>query len=163
MTVTTDTRIQPGSCFAYGAAAWAAIFAVLHVVWAAGWHVGLEADVARRAFAQPLFLAYDITVAVICVVAAVIALALVRPWGGQLPRWLVGLLAIGGTGLLLLRSAGSVIQVLYQVATGTFVARPMHFWEIWFYIGAFLFGMSTWKFWAARATPTLLSRSSVDH
>ena len=135
---------------AYSAALWALIFAVLHIMWAAGWYVGLQPEEARRAFARPWFLAYDLVVAGMCLLAAPVALTLVRPWGRRLPRWLVGLLAWGGSGLLILRAGGSAIQVLYKVATRTFVVRPMDLWEVWFYVGALLFGLSTWRFWTAQ-------------
>ena len=36
---------------AYGAAIWALIFAVFHIVWAAGWYPLLNAEQARIAFA----------------------------------------------------------------------------------------------------------------
>ena len=146
----TDTDHVSGSWVAYGAALWALIFAVLHIVWAADWYVGLRAEDARKAFDRPWFLAYDLVVAGIRVLAVPVALALVRPWGRRLPRWLVGSLAWGGTGLLVLRGGGSVVQVLYMVAKGTFVARPMDLWEVWFYVGAVLFGLSTWRFWTAQ-------------
>ena len=38
------------SLAAYAAALWALVFAVLHLVWAAGWYVGLEPEQAREAF-----------------------------------------------------------------------------------------------------------------
>jgi hypothetical protein len=78
-----------GSWLAYGAGLWALIFAVLHIVWAAGWHVGLRAEQARKAFDQPWFVAYDLVVAAIGMLAVPVALALVRPWGRRLPRRLV--------------------------------------------------------------------------
>jgi hypothetical protein len=37
----------------YGAAIWASIFAVFHIVWAAGWYPLLNAEQARVAFAVP--------------------------------------------------------------------------------------------------------------
>lgn len=138
------------SWLAYGAALWALIFAVLHIVWAEGWYIGLRAEEARKAFDQPWFVAYDLVVAGMCALGVPVALALVRPWGQRLPRWLVGLLAWGGTGILVLRGGGSVIQVLYRVVKGTFVVRPMDLWEVWFWVGAVLFGLSTWRFWTAQ-------------
>lgn len=135
------------SWLAYAAASWALIFSLLHGVWATGWYIGLEREFARKAFARPWFLAYDLAVAVMCLVAACVALALVRPWGRQVPRWALGVLAWGGTGLLMWRALAGSVQLLYQVATGSFVARPMLLWEVWFCVGAILFGLSTWRFW----------------
>ncbi len=147
----TDADRRDSSWLAYGAALWSLTFACLHIVWAAGSFIGLEAEFARKAFAQHWFLAYDLAVAGTCLFGVAIALALVRPWGRRLPRWAVGGLAWAGTGLLTLRAASSLAQVLYLVVQGSFVVRPMHFWEIWFYVGAILFGSSTWRFWTARS------------
>ena len=38
---------------AYSAAIWAAIFAIFHIVWAAGWYPLLDAEQGRIAFATP--------------------------------------------------------------------------------------------------------------
>ncbi len=130
----------------YGAALWALIFAAFHIVWATGWYIGLEAGPASTAFAKRWFLVYDLVVAGMCAFAVPVALALTMPWGRRLPRWLVGLFAWVGVGLLVLRAGGSLIQLLYMVATGTFVPRPRDLWEVWFYIGAVLFGLSAWRF-----------------
>ncbi len=143
-----------GSWVGYGTALWALIFAVLHVVWALGWYVGLDPEESRKAFARPWFFAYDLVVAGMCAVAVPVALALVRPWGRRLPRFLIGALAWGGTGLLVLRAGVSMVQLLYMVATGAFVPRPRDLWEVWFYVGAVLFGMSTWKFWRIQIRET---------
>lgn len=125
------------------------IFAAFHLVWATGWYIGLEAEPARTAFAKRWFLVYDLVVAGMCAFAVPVALALTLPWGRRLPRWLVGLFAWVGVGLLVLRASGSLIQLLYMVATGTFVPRPRDLWEVWFYLGAVLFGISAWRFWRA--------------
>jgi hypothetical protein len=127
----------------------------MHIVWAAGWHVGLRAEDAQKAFAQPWFIAYDVLVAGICALAVPVALALVQPWGRRVPRGLVGFFAWGGTALLVLRGGASIIQALHNVFNGRFVAGPMHLWEVWFYVGAVLFAVSTWRFWSERGTAQL--------
>lgn len=147
MTTTTVTSAGfKGSWAGYGAALWALIFAALHVVWAAGWYVGLPEEEARKAFQQTWFLVFDLVVAGMCALAILVALALVQPWGRRLPRWLLSLLAWGGTGLLVLRGGGGVIQTVYLVVTGRYVADPMHLYEVWFCLGAILFGLSAWRF-----------------
>lgn len=139
-----------GTWLTYCAALWALIFAGLHIFWAAGRYIGLPTEQARKTFGQPWFVAYDLVVATVCMLAVPVALALVRPLGRRVPRWLIGLLAWGGTALLVLRSVGSVIQVLYQIVKGTFVPHLILLWEVWFYVGAVLFGLSTWRFWTAQ-------------
>jgi hypothetical protein len=143
----------------YCAASWALSFAVLHIVWAAGWHIGLQAEQARKAFEQHWFLAYDLVVAILCLIAVPVALALVQPWGHRLPRWALGLLAWGGTAFLALRSGTSIMQIVYKIAKGTFAAQPLHLWELWFCIGAVLFGLSTWNWTHQHSTYPVRSTS----
>ncbi len=139
-----------GPWVGYAAALWALIFAAFHVVWATGWYVGLDAEQARIAFATPWKWAFDVVVAGMCAFAVPVALALTMPWGRRLPRRLVGLFAWGGTGLLLFRSVGSVVQTVYLIATRQFVVEPRGLWELWFYLGAILFSLGTWRFWRQR-------------
>jgi len=137
---------------AYAAAVWALIFALFHVIWATGWYVGLETEPARKAFAKTPFLVYDLVVAGMCAFAVPVALALAMPWGHRFPRRLVGLFAWGGTGLLVLRSVASVVQTLYLIASGQFVVEGRGSWELWFYLGATLFSLATWRFWRHRVS-----------
>ena len=130
----------------YAAAIWALLFAVLHVVWAAGWYIGLDHETARRAFDQTWKLVYDIVVAGMCGLAVLVALALVGTWGRQVPRRLVRVLAWSGTGLLVLRGGGGVMEGMFLAAVGKFVWEPMMLWEIWFCVGAALFLHPTWRF-----------------
>jgi hypothetical protein len=150
----TCARHSAHSWAGYAAALWALIFAALHLAWAAGWYVGLEPEQARKAFDKTWFMVYDLVVAGLCALAVPVALALAQPWGRRLPRWLVGLFAWGGTVLLVLRGGGSIVQTVYLVATGRFVAEWMHLWELWFYLGAALFGLSTWRFWRPHPIPS---------
>ena len=144
-----------GPWVAYAAASWAFVFALFHAACATGWHIGFDREFARRAFAKTWFLAYDLAVMVMCLVAVGVALAPVRPWGRRVPRGALGVLAWGGTALLMWRATGSIVQLVYQIVSGSFVARAMLVWEAWFYVGAILFGVSTWRFW------TVPRRSSV--
>ena len=138
---------MPGSWASYGAALWALSFSVIHVLWATGWYVGLNEEAARKAFQQRWFLVYDLVAAVSCALGVAVALALVQPWGRRLPRWLVGILAWSGTGLLVLRGGAGMAQSVYVAATEKNVWAVFEFWEIWFCVGAVLFGLATWKFW----------------
>jgi hypothetical protein len=147
----TWTEHSHKSWSGYAAALWALIFAVLHLVWAAGWYIGLNPERAREAFDKTWFMTYDLVVAGMCLLAVPVALSLVQTWGRRLPRWLIGLFAWGATSLLVLRSAGSIIQTVYLVATERFAPEPQQMWELWFVIGALLFLVSTWRFWRASA------------
>jgi hypothetical protein len=137
-----------GSWPAHAAALWALVFAIFHVMWAAGWYVGLDPEWARIAFAKKPFLIYDLVIAGIGFFAVPVALALASSWGRRLPRRLVGLFAWGGTGLLVLGAVVSVVKTLYSVANGQFVVEPRSLLvNLWFYLGAVLFGLATWRFW----------------
>lgn len=131
---------------AYAAACWALIFAVFHIVWAAGWYVGLDPAAAAAAFAVPWKLAYDLVVAAMCLVAVPVALALAMPWGRRVPRRLLGALAWTGTSLLVLRAVASLIQAAYLFFRGRFSFHDMGVWEPWFYLGAVLFGTNLWRY-----------------
>jgi hypothetical protein len=136
---------------AYAAALWSLIFAVFHVIWAAGWYIGLDPEAARKAFAKTPFLVYDLVVAGICVFAVPVALALTMSWGRRLPRRPVGFFAGIGTGLLVLRSVASVVQGAYLIATRQLPIETQGLWELWFYLGAILFSLATWGFWRRSA------------
>ena len=137
----------------YAAASWALIFAVLHVVWATGWHIGLDEELSRKAFQQRWFLIYDLVIAGLCAVAVWVALALVQPWGKRLPRLLVGGLAWCGSAVLVLRGGAGAAQTAYVAATGRSIFTVYRLWEVWFCLGALLFGLSTWRFWHTSRGP----------
>lgn len=134
-----------GSWAAYAAAFWAAVFATFHIIWAAGWYLLLDAEQARVAFAVPWKWAYDVVVAAMCVIAVPVALAPVSAWGRHMPRRATYTLAVIGSALLVLRSVASLIQTGYLVAVGRFHLADMGIWEPWFYLGAVLFTLSTWR------------------
>lgn len=136
-----------GSWVGYGAALWALIFAVLHVVWAMGWYVGLTQESAQQAFQKRWTLVYDLVVAGVCALAVAVALALVQPWGRRLPRQLIGVLAWGGTAVLVLRGGAGILQAAYLAATGKHALTAMVLWDVWFCLGAVLLGVATWRFW----------------
>ena len=98
-----DSRLRIGPWGAYAAALWASVFAIFHIIWAAGWYPLLDVEQARIAFATPWKWAYDVVVAAMCVSAVPVALAPVMSWGQHAPRRLIYRLAWIGTALLLLR------------------------------------------------------------
>lgn len=127
------------------AACWALIFAAFHIVWAAGWYIGLDQAQAEAAFAVPWKLAYDLVVAGACIVGAGVALALAMPWGQRVPRRLLAALAWSGTGLLAVRAFASLVQAAYFLFTGRLSVRTLGIWEPWFYLGATLFATTLWQ------------------
>jgi 8-oxo-dGTP diphosphatase len=133
-----------GRWVAYAAALWASVFAVFHVIWAAGWYPLLNAEGARIAFATPWKWWFDVVVAVMCVIAVPVVLAPVMSWGQHVPRRLIYTLAWVGSTLLVLRAGASLVQVAYLAATGRFRITGLGIWEPWFYLGAILFSLSTW-------------------
>jgi hypothetical protein len=87
------------------------------------------------------------------VVAVPIALAPVMTWGRYVPHRLILTLATIGSALLVLRSVASLIQIGYFIATGRFNVAAIGIWEPWFYLGAVLFSLSTWRFRHSGAEP----------
>jgi hypothetical protein len=136
---------------AYAAALWAAVFAVFHVIWAAGWYPLLNAEAARIAFSTPWKWWYDVGVAVMCAIAVPVALAPVSAWGQHVPRRPIAALAYAGTTLLVLRAGASLVQVGYFAATRPPSMVAVGIWEPWFYLGAVLFSLSTWSSYFAAA------------
>ena len=130
----------------YGAALWALIFAALHISWAMGWYIGLDAESARKAFERRWFLAYDLIAAGLCVLGAGLALALIQSWGRRLSRLLIGVLAWGCAGILILRAGAGVIYLAFLAAVGNNISSVLSFWDWWFCLGAGLFAASVWRF-----------------
>lgn len=144
-TPVNSSQRRGGTWVAYAAALWAFVFAVFHIIWAAGSYPLLDAEQARVAFANPWKWAYDVAVAAMCIIAVPVALAPVMSWGQHVPRRLMYTLAWTGTTLLVLRAAGGLAQAGYLAATGRFRFADMGIWEPWFYLGAILFSLSTWR------------------
>ena len=141
----SDSRSRPGPWVAYAAALWAAVFAAFHIIWATGWYPLLDAEQTRVAFAVPWKWTFDVVVAAMCVIAVPVTLAPVMSWGRHGPRRFIYALAAVGTALLLLRSVASLVQVGYLIARGRFRLADLGIWEPWFYLGAILFSLSTWR------------------
>ena len=140
----SESRLRIGPWVGYAAALWAAVFAVFHIVWAAGSYPLLDAEQARVAFATPWKWAYDVVIAAMCVIAVPVALAPLMSWGERRPRRLIYTVALIGTVLLDLRAVASVVETIYLAGVGRFQLTAMGIWEPWFYVGAVLFSLSTW-------------------
>lgn len=163
---TDNARSWSSVCAGYAAAGWAIVFAVRGVYWALGGTVGLGTlsrgiqDAAAQG--DPwLFAALWISVA-LEIVAALLALALVRPWektfpdwlpflsGQRAPRWLL-LTPAWGAGTLLAGHGGLFVSFGVLAATGAIeptseVRWYSLFWGPWFLTGGILFMVAGWSF-----------------
>ncbi|MFY0408159.1 hypothetical protein [Solicola sp. PLA-1-18] len=123
MTQQTAHRRRP--TIAVVTAGWALLFGLVHLVWAAGWTVGLgpEADGGFSGW----FLAYDLVAAAGCLVAAWWAW---RPWvpGVALAAFVLVVRAVIGVG-----------QAAADVGLGKDVLTPTSWVEVVFVVGAVLF------------------------
>ena len=161
----SSTRYPVGPWVAYAAALWAAVFAVFHIIWAAGWYPLLNAAEARAGFATTWKWVYLVFVTAMFVIAVPVALTPVTAWGRRLPQSLMYRLAWTGTALLMLRLVAMLAQTAYLVAVGRFRYAFVGHWDWWFILGAILFSASTWRWRWMRGGlgPTeLLSASRQD-
>src|SRR4030095_258148 len=122
-----------GPWVAYAAALWAAVFAVFHIIWAAGWYPLLDAEQMRVAFATPWKWRFDVLVAAMCLIAVPVALAPVVAWGQRLPQRLIFRIAWIGSALLVLRLVAAAVQTAYLVAVGRFRLAVIGIWDWWFF------------------------------
>ena len=124
---------------AYAACAWALVFLVPHVYWAVGGTTGLGDESMEGALAVVNFAAI-----VLSGMAAVLALAIVRPWGASVPRRVLLVGAWGACVALSLRGVVGVMQA-GAVAGGVSdedVPTVSLFFEPLFLIGGVLFGLA---------------------
>jgi hypothetical protein len=131
---------------AAAASLWSLIFAAVHLLWACGWYVGLDAVAAAAAFDRPWFLSYDVVVAVACLIAASAFGVVAANHRGRLRaaahaiivRATVVVAARAVTGLFALAWRG--VGLAGALASG---------WDVWFVLGAILFGAAL----RARSSP----------
>jgi len=120
---------------AVAASVWALIFAVIHLMWAIGWHVGLDAVTATAAFARPWFLAYDVAVAFGCVVVAAAFGLLAVNCHGRL-RTAAHVVSVVAAAAVLVRAAAGLVALAWRATT---VGAQASGWDAWFVLGAVLF------------------------
>jgi hypothetical protein len=141
------------------ACAWAGIFALMSLYWAAGGMVGSETlgvEIDRLAHERDASFVGELWAAfALKLVAAALALALVEPWGRRLPRRLLLVLGWGtGAGITLYAVANFVQHTLMVTdairtpeALGT-KAVPWHLalWDPFWFVGGLLFLAATHAF-----------------
>ncbi|MFF2075040.1 DUF3995 domain-containing protein [Kitasatospora sp. NPDC058162] len=132
---------------AYAAATWSAAFSFVHLYWLVGGRIGLP-DGLSVTGNTPL-LVIDILAIPGCAVAAVLALAIVRPWGVRLPARLLSIALWGITAVLLVHPLPSVPDWLALAAgsrtTADFDAMgrfATFLYEPFFLAGGLLFGLA---------------------
>jgi Protein of unknown function (DUF3995) len=150
----------------YAAAAWVLVFAAMSFYWAAGGSLGsstmsdtiLEPARAR----EPQFVALLWITGALKAIAGLLALALVRPWGRVLPRWIpVTATWVAGVGMLLYGGANLAVRAVMAVGL---LATPesMHsdaarwhlvLWDPWWVLGGVLFVIAAWTCGRARSRP----------
>ena len=122
---------------AVAASLWSLIFAAAHLVWACGWYVGLDPVAAAAAFDRPWFLAYDVVVALGCLIAASAFGVLAANRGGRL-RSAAHLVSVVAAVVVAVRAVTGVGALAWRgsALTGALASG----WDVWFVLGAVLFG-----------------------
>jgi hypothetical protein len=143
---------------AYAAAAWAFVFAAMSFYWAAGGAVGSstmsDAIVSPARAREPRFVALLWTTGALKAIAGLLALALVRPSGRLLPRW-IPLTGVWVAGIGMLLYGGANLAVRAVMAAGL-LATPasmysdaarwhLVLWDPWWVLGGALFVAAAWS------------------
>jgi hypothetical protein len=117
---------------AVAAMLWALVFAALHLAWAFGWYVGLDAVAATAAFSRPWFLAYDLAVAAGCLVTGVACGVVARH--RRPPMRATRMICLGAAIIVGARAAAGVGALAWRVSTSGNAGAI--YWESWFVVGA---------------------------
>jgi hypothetical protein len=148
-----------GTAAAYAAAVVAFAYALVSLYWAAGGQSlvstvgGYVEQFARRGGAVPVLVA--LAAAAVKVAGGLLALALVRPWGRVLSRWL--LIASTGASALLVVYGGLNVALASLVLSGIIhpsagvdrTALRWHagVWALWFLMWGILRALATAGYW----------------
>jgi hypothetical protein len=170
--ISTGTAPRPARTWAgHAAFAWAAIFASMSLYWAAGGQIGgrtIGAEIYQLGRERdPSFVAELWAAFALKTLIALLALALVHPWGQRLPRRLLLVLAgVTGAGVTLY-AAGNLVQHALM-ATGVVsppdtlgsYAVPWHLalWDPFWLVGGLLFLAATSAFQKSRREGCQLTR-----
>ncbi len=138
----------------YAACGWGLVFAAVSFYWGSGGTLGAHDPV--------IFLALWVT-GLLKVAGALLALALVRPWGRRLPRRAT--MALGWTVAAVLTLYGGILVASEALVVGR-VIRPsapvawkpllwhLYLWDMSFLIWGILFGLAAWRFRSLWTTVT---------
>ena len=135
-----------GRWAAYLAAAWGLLFALMSFYWALGGRHGADTiggDLERLALERnPAIVAALWVTGLLKMVGAVLALALVRPWGERLPRR--GVVVLGWGVAVFLALYGAVLVIPEALVAGGIIkpAQPVAWkpllWHLWVWDMSFL-------------------------
>jgi hypothetical protein len=129
---------------------------MLSFYWAVGGTVGSDTigPAITNMAHDPVFIAVLWGTGVLKLLGALLALALIRPWG-RIPRWMLLMAAWGGGLLLILYGAGSWLQEglmvigVIRIPSGLgYKAAVWHvlLWDPWWLLGGTLFVVAAWYY-----------------
>ncbi len=159
-------RPQRASWPAYAAFAWTLLFILFHVYWYSGGQIGIG-DAPKSIPGPPSSVIgwiFDVVTKAMFFAGLVVPLALVRPWGRDVPRWILRTLTWLGSGVLTVRGGAGDIDSLLRITgvlpnglTGLSYeqvlgeAHPSAYTllsgaaiDTYFLMGGILFGLAAW-------------------
>ena len=149
----------------YAAVACCLVFGGLHLYWALGGTLGFAefSTPPNKILAltrDPRYIRITWGVVLLCLFAALIALAPIQPWSRRMPRWLLLTPLWIACGMFFVRGIGNPIQSAL-IMGGGFISAPLagpdapawHQWLLidavlfspWFILGGFVFGATAWS------------------
>lgn len=139
----TAPRSSTTSWAGYSAGAWALLFTMPHVYWAVGGDVGLQGRPMSGALSVVNLVSIPLSL-----VAALLALATIRSWGGVFPRWVLGSAVWVVCAVLSARGGAGLVQNVL----GQEEPPPLfRLFEPGFLVGGILFGAAAWYY--GRSSP----------
>jgi hypothetical protein len=133
-----DPRPRATAWAGSAACSWALLFTVPHVYWAVGGTAGLGGQPMSGALRVVNLASIPLSL-----LAALVALATVRSWGGAVPRWLLGGAAWGTCAVLSARGGAGLVQSLLGQEEPPLLFR---IFEPGFLVGGILFGAAAWYY-----------------
>jgi hypothetical protein len=149
----------------YAAVAWCVLFGSLHLYWALGGtallvEMSMPSNRVLALTRDPIYMGITWGVVIMCVIAALLALAPFEPWSRRLPRWILVTPLWIACGLFLLRGLGTLVHTVLVIGGGM-PFDPLSSWpdpqawarymlidaaiySPWFTLGAIAFGATAW-------------------
>ena len=128
---------------------WAILFALLSFFWAAGGRTGLHPFEEMK---DPVLYVINLAAGFLKLLAGLILLALVRPWGKRFPRWLLLIGAWVASGIFVLHGLYSILGDILVITGIVPTSDPVNKWRLldlylwgpWWLLGGILFTLATW-------------------